>query len=61
LRQPTGTSFDRSKGFTQENVSKFFDLLEKIYTENKITPSRIWNVDETGLTIVQSKQPQILV
>ncbi|CAG4984225.1 unnamed protein product [Parnassius apollo] len=60
LRQPTGTSFARVKGFTKENVKSFFDLLEKEFELFKFPPTRIYNVDETGLSIVQSKTPKVL-
>ncbi|CAH2098850.1 unnamed protein product [Euphydryas editha] len=60
LRQPTGTSLARVKGFTKENVKSFFDLLEKEYEQFKFPPTRIYNVDETGFSIVQSKMPKIL-
>lgn len=53
--QPTGTSYARVKGFTKENVESFFDLLEKEFELFKFLPTRIYNVDETGLSIVQSK------
>lgn len=36
LRQPTGTSFDRAKGFTKENVELFFNILENEYKEKKV-------------------------
>lgn len=60
LRAPTGTSIDRAKGFTKENVKIFFDILDDTYNKYNFQPSNIWNVDETGLSIVQSKQPQII-
>lgn len=60
LRQPTGTSFARVKGFTKENVKSFFDLLEKEFELFQFPPTRIYNVDETGLSIVQSKIPKVL-
>lgn len=60
FRLPTGTSIDRAKGFNQQNVNKFFDILEELYEKYNFPPSRIWNVNETGLTIVQNRQPQVL-
>ena len=41
-------------------MGAFFDLLEEVYTKNNYPPNRIYNVDESGLTIVQSKIPQII-
>lgn len=60
LRTPTGTSVARVKGFNRESVGKFFDLYEEALEAHNYPPSRIFNVDETGLTVVQSKLPKIL-
>lgn len=60
VRTPTGTSFDRARGFSRENVEIFFKLLEEEYCKHKFPAGRIWNVDETGLSVVQSKQPKVL-
>lgn len=60
IRRPTGTSFARAFGFDKEKVEAFFNLLEELYAKNNYPPNRIYNVDESGLTIVQSKIPQII-
>ncbi|XP_036334788.1 uncharacterized protein LOC118745442 [Rhagoletis pomonella] len=60
LRRPTSTSFDRAKGFTRHNVSSFFNLLEDEYIKHNFSATRIWNVDETGLSVVQSRQPKVI-
>lgn len=60
MRKPTGTSFARALGFTKERMDEFYDLLEHIYETKKFTPDRIFNVDETGMSIVQSKYPKII-
>jgi len=38
--------------FKNENVDKFFEILDKALEAHNFTPDRIFNVDETGLTIV---------
>ncbi|KAJ4447454.1 hypothetical protein ANN_09461 [Periplaneta americana] len=60
LRALTGTSVARAKGFNRESVNKFFDLYEEAIEANNCPPSRIFNVDETGLTVVQNKLPKII-
>lgn len=60
LRKPTGTSFARAKGFTKENVHKFFDLLESLFSKYHYPADRVYNVDETGVSVVQSKQIHVL-
>jgi len=59
LRQPTGTSTVRATGFSKEHVGILFDLYEKELAARDYPPSFIFNVDETGLTVVQKKQTKI--
>ncbi|GBP08867.1 hypothetical protein EVAR_78264_1 [Eumeta japonica] len=59
-KKPTGTSFARAFGFNKDNVNNFFQLLDEIYEKNKYPPNRIYNVDESGLTVVQSRIPQVI-
>ena len=47
-------------GFSKEQVAIFFDLYEKELAAHDYPSSRIFNVDKTGLTVVQKKQPKIL-
>ena len=51
LRKPETVTSARAKGLSQETVNKFFDLLEaKLESAGvKNQPSRIYNLDETGL------------
>ena len=60
LRQPTGTSIVRATGFSKEKLGIFFDLYEKLLTGLDKQPSLILKVNETGLTVVQKKQPKII-
>lgn len=60
FRRPTGTSIARLKGFNKENVDGFFKLLGEAMNKYNYTPNNIYNVDETGITVVPGKMPEIL-
>ncbi|XP_072398329.1 uncharacterized protein [Diabrotica undecimpunctata] len=60
-RKPTGTSYSRALGFNKENAQKFYQLLEDLYVKNEFTPDRIYNVDESGISVVQSKIPKVII
>ena len=54
LRTPEATSIARVAGFTRAKVLKFFDILKKIKDQYKIPADRIFNMDETGTSNVQT-------
>lgn len=41
-------------------MNLFYDLLEDEFTKHNYPPDRVYNVDKSGLSIVQSKQLQII-
>lgn len=51
VRKPEATAVARAMGFNKVAVQKFFDLLSKEVDTLKLTSDRIFNVDETGLTV----------
>ncbi|XP_017473048.1 PREDICTED: uncharacterized protein LOC108364016 [Rhagoletis zephyria] len=60
FRQPTSTSVARARGFSKENEAVFFDMLEKEMTTYNFSPNNIYNVDETGISVVPAKMPKVL-
>ncbi|XP_025195696.1 tigger transposable element-derived protein 6-like [Melanaphis sacchari] len=60
LRSPEATSSARAQAFNRPNVMKFFTILQNVQQKNSFLPHRVFNVDETGLTTVQSKCSKIL-
>ena len=42
-----------------ENVEKYIDILEETYAAHQYSADQVYNVDETGLSVVQSKIPNI--
>lgn len=60
LRQPEATSMARATGFNKGRVHEFFNILERLVVDNNINATNIFNVDETGLTIIQKKPRKII-
>jgi len=60
LCQPTGTSTAKATGFSKEQVAICFDLYGKERAAHDYPPSLIFILHETGLAVVQTKQPKIL-
>ncbi|VEN44176.1 unnamed protein product, partial [Callosobruchus maculatus] len=60
MRTPQGMSAARIKSFTPEKVSRFFDLYEPEYNKIRDPFQRVFNVDETGITIVQHKHSKVI-
>ena len=55
VRTPEATSAARARGFNRVSVQEFFTLLQSIHDKSHFDPTRVFNVDETGLTTVQGK------
>ncbi|XP_055637195.1 uncharacterized protein LOC129775934 isoform X2 [Toxorhynchites rutilus septentrionalis] len=53
LRKQDSKRIKRGKTLNRESVVQFFNRLELIYSEHAYPPSRIWNVDDTGVRTVK--------
>ena len=51
VRLLQGTNLSRAVSFNKSNV-QFFAIYKKLLEEHDYAPSRIWNMDETGITSV---------
>ncbi|CAH2018085.1 unnamed protein product [Acanthoscelides obtectus] len=60
VRSPQGMSNARIRGFNQESVASFFDLYEKELSKINFAPQRLFNVDETGISVVQHKRSKVI-
>ena len=60
LRTPEQVSAARAMGFNPVQLKKFFDNLKKLYTEEKFEPTRIFNMDETGISTSPNKSPKVI-
>lgn len=60
LRKAEHTSSSRAYGFNKQAVQEFFVLLKKLLDEYNFTPDRIYNVDETGVSIVPKSSPKLV-
>jgi hypothetical protein len=60
MRTPEGISAARVKGFTSENVARFFDIYESELRNVNHPVHRIFNADETGIITVQHRHSKVV-
>lgn len=46
------TNVARTFGFNKPQVEMFYGIYRELLEQNEYEPSKIWNMDETGITCV---------
>lgn len=60
LRTPQSTSYQRAVGFNKTQVDMFFSKYTELVEKYNFTAERIFNCDETGVSIVQNNSTKVL-
>jgi len=60
MRTIEGISAARVKGFTSENLARFFDIYESEIRKANHPVHRIFSVDEIGITTVQHRHSKFV-
>ncbi|KAJ3655894.1 hypothetical protein Zmor_015002 [Zophobas morio] len=60
LRTPEATSAARARAFNKPQITKYFKSLLETLEKYDFQPNQIWNVDESGLSTVPSKNAKII-
>jgi hypothetical protein len=59
FRKPQNISVARVQAFTKENLNRFFDILKPELNKINHRAHRVFNVDETGITVVQHSPQKV--
>ncbi|CAH1968743.1 unnamed protein product [Acanthoscelides obtectus] len=59
LRTPESISVARMKGFNRREVNHFYENLVTVIEKNSIEASRLYNMDETGIS-TSNKPPKVI-
>lgn len=60
IRTPQKTSVARMMGFNHIQIGRSYSNLQYIYEKFQFPPSRIFNMDETGMSTVPNKVPKVI-
>lgn len=60
IRKPEATSAARAMGFNRVAVGNFYKLLGETYDVLLLTPDKIYNCDETGISVVSKTKSKII-
>ena len=60
LRKPKATSIGRGIGFNRVSIGMFFANLEALLMKHKFGPAQIYNLDESGISTIQTPDKVII-
>ncbi|XP_063924691.1 uncharacterized protein LOC135138643 [Zophobas morio] len=60
LRRPENTSAARAQAFNKNNIALYFKSLNEVMEKYNFPPENIYNIDESGLSVVQKRPQKIL-
>lgn len=60
IRKPENTRAARAMGFNRVAVSQFFSLLTNVLDKFRFGPEKIWNCDETGISVVPKTRSKVI-
>ncbi|CAH2009426.1 unnamed protein product [Acanthoscelides obtectus] len=60
LRSPESTSAARARALNKVQIDQYFQMLSGVLDHHKFLPNDYWNMDETGITTVPSKNTKVL-
>ena len=52
IQTPQATSVSRAVSFNKPKLNQFFSVYKSLLEEHKFLAKQLWNMDETGITIV---------
>ncbi|XP_063904724.1 jerky protein homolog-like [Zophobas morio] len=60
LRRPENTSAARAQAFNKNNIALYFKSLNEVMEKYNFPPENVYNIDESGLSVVQNRPQKIL-
>ncbi|KAF2889418.1 hypothetical protein ILUMI_16755, partial [Ignelater luminosus] len=61
IRKPEATLAALAMGYNKVAVGKFYQLFEEIYNKHNLTPDKIYNYNEIGISVVSKTKSKIII